>query len=250
MTAPPIPPNDEQLDQLAASGEPPVVTSDGDECLTSAQDMPTQIAPPIPDDDKPPTVVAPYAFPEAYSEEPPERVGRSWRVAWQDAAAIAAAGLLIAIGVGGGWWVFTHHSAASSSGRSSVSAVPTSPPVVPPTPPPVVPVPEPPPPVTVTVAPPAPVPSPPPAPPPPVSRGPSTAEQDAQFLSLITADGMAITDAGAATAGARAMCAGLAAGQSPASIAAGAMANNSTLSRGMAQMILAAAIAAYCPQYE
>ena len=56
MTAPPVPPDDEQLEHLVASGELPVVVAADDECLTSAQDMPTQAGLPIPDDDKPPTV--------------------------------------------------------------------------------------------------------------------------------------------------------------------------------------------------
>ena len=83
MTAPPVPPDDEPIERLAASGELPVVAADDDECLTSADGMPTQVASPIPDDDKPPTVAAPYVFPEAYSQEPPERSGRSWR--WRGA---------------------------------------------------------------------------------------------------------------------------------------------------------------------
>jgi hypothetical protein len=65
MTAPPIPPDDQQLERLAASGEQPVAAADDDECLTSAEGMPTQVASPILDDDKPPTVAAPYTFPAA-----------------------------------------------------------------------------------------------------------------------------------------------------------------------------------------
>jgi hypothetical protein len=142
-----------------------------------------------------------------------------------------------------GWWVGGVHppqhcvvvwqvvgvgGADVTAGGAGVPDVPRPTKVADPAPPPA---------VTATVA-------------PPMSRGPSKAEQDAQFLSLITADGMTITDAGAATAGARLMCAGLAAGQSPASITAQAMANNPALSRENAQMVLAAAIQVYCPQYE
>lgn len=203
-----------------------------DDDLTAAVDVPTQAA---------------RELALAWSREAPITVPLrvSWWVAWRDAAAIAAAGLLIAIGVGGGWMVFTHHNSTASSPPTVASVVPA---------PPVVPVPDvprpskvadpaPPPAVTVTVAPP-------PAAPPPMSQGPSMAELDAQFLSLMTADGIVITDARAATAGARMVCSARAAGRTPASIAAEAMANNPALmTLANAQMLVVEAVRVYCPQY-
>ena len=134
MTAPPVPPLDEQPGQLAASGGLPVVAAD--ECLTSAEGMPTQVAPPIPDDDKPPTVATPYAFPEAYSEESPERVGRSWRVAWRDAALITVAGLAVATAAGLAVWVLRDQHQKQppvpQPPTSSQTATPQPPPPPPP----------------------------------------------------------------------------------------------------------------------
>jgi hypothetical protein len=183
MTAPPVPPDDEQVERLAGSGELPVVAGD-DECLTSAEGMPTQVAPPIPDDDKPPTVATPYAFPEAYSEEPPERVGRSWRVAWRDAVLITVAGLAVATAAGLGAWVLLDQHQKQPPVPQPPTSSQTATPQPPPPPPPlstttvvVTPPPPPLPPSTVTVT---------TTPARPTRTQASSPELDQQYLNEVT----------------------------------------------------------------
>ena len=247
MTAPPVPPHDEQLGQLAASGD--VIAAD-DECLTSAEGTPTQVAPPIPDDDKPPTVAA-YVFPEAYSQEPPERVGRSWRVAWRDAVLITVAGLAVAIAAGLGIWVLLDQHQQQPvpqpptpppTSQTTTAESPTPPPrtpEVPPSPLPSLPtartIVPPPPPMTTTV----PVPS--SLPPPPDSE----AGKASLLVELARAAGVTVTNVDAAVWSAKRMCAELRQGMTKQEEARATQANTG-MSPAQAVAVVDAATEVYC----
>ena len=247
MTAPPVPPNDEQLERQAASDELPVVGADGDECLTSAQGMPTQIAPPIPDDDKPPTVAAPYAFPEAYSQEPPEPV-RRLRVAWRDAVQIAAV-LAGATAVGLGVWVLWDQHPSVSSPPSTTVVVP--PPAI------TVSAPEPSrsePPWAMPSAPTASTraePPPPPSPPQPsLTRPESEAEKDQRLIRLANQAGVTVTDVPGFVRAARHICVELDQGASKQDEAAATMWNShNTLVPQQAVALIDANTQVYCPSH-
>jgi len=208
MTAPPVPPDDEQLERQAATGELPVAAADDDECLTSAEGMPTQVAPPIPDDDKPPTMAAPFAFAEAYSEELPEQSGRSWRVAWRVAAIMVIAALALAAAAWFGLRALLDRQGTQPSAPSTTVVVP--PPVSPssrPLPPSTVTVVPPPPPSTVTVVPPPPPSTVTVVPPQPPASGPSRADQeDRLFIERLHQAGIIVYDVPAGVASARQVC--------------------------------------------
>jgi hypothetical protein len=73
------------------------------------------------------------------------------------------------------------------------------------------------------------------------------ASGDAAYLAALRGSGMEIDDAGSAISGGHAVCAYLAAGNTPGAAVAQALANNPALGPGGAQSYVTAAIRAYCP---
>lgn len=74
---------------------------------------------------------------------------------------------------------------------------------------------------------------------------------DRLFLALVAQiPALAITNAANAIEGAHDVCTGLENGGNPADAAAATVRNNPTMTLGQARALIAASIAAYCPQYE
>ncbi|WP_156669541.1 DUF732 domain-containing protein [Mycobacterium sp. E3339] len=256
MTAPSwTPPNDEQLERLTASDDLPVPASQDDECLTSAEGMPTQVGPPISADDKPPTETATAV---AWSQEPPGDIpaeletDRLWRAAWRDAAIMVIAALALATAVGVGLsLLFDHRNNPPSTPTASAPPTTTAPPTTATAPPTtsVVPTPS----TTTVMVPPTVIVPPPtiilppptprqPLPPPPASES----EKALLFVYLANQAGITITDVSAAVKSAHDVCADLRQGATK-QVEARATQSNTGMSPSAAVAIIDATTVVYCP---